>query len=268
MQTIEIKSIQKVTSRIGLGCGRLFGRHDFKNSALIVEEALKLGIRYFDLAPSYGMGTAEEVVGQVIGNSKEITIATKVGIPRPSYSNKFKFLKSTLKPILDSIKPVKKTLQKVLMNNTITPIERNDFLFTRDAVEKSLLESLKLLRRESVDVYLLHEPRAHQLNGDLLEIFKNLKQKKLISTFGVGVRDVAQPLNTFGDIWQSKWPGNLIDTYNRSQFYIWHGVLRSQLENNSSTALRKTLELSLMNSPNSIILISASKPNQLKELLC
>jgi len=41
----------------------------------MLETALNLGIRYFDLALSYGMGTAEEVLDAVFGNSRDVVVA-------------------------------------------------------------------------------------------------------------------------------------------------------------------------------------------------
>ena len=95
MNQIDFLPIGRKVSQIGLGCGRLVGRSTLIQSARIVETALDLGIRYFDVAPSYGMGTAEEVLGHVTGDSKEVVIATKVGIPRPHYSARNNFLSSS-----------------------------------------------------------------------------------------------------------------------------------------------------------------------------
>lgn len=83
MQQIELKPLGRRVSCLGLGCARLDGRIGLRRSARLIEAALDLGITYFDVAALYG--TAEEALGQVIGNSKEIVVATKVGPPRVAY---------------------------------------------------------------------------------------------------------------------------------------------------------------------------------------
>ena len=79
MNQIDFLPIGRKVSQIGLGCGRLVGRSTLIQSARIVETALDLGIRYFDVAPSYGMGTAEEVLGHVTGDSKMLSLLLRLG---------------------------------------------------------------------------------------------------------------------------------------------------------------------------------------------
>ena len=69
-------------SRIALGCGRLTAGAGLKRSEAIIKAALEGGITHFDVAPSYGLGSAEDAVGILLGNTA-VTITTKVGIPRP-----------------------------------------------------------------------------------------------------------------------------------------------------------------------------------------
>ena len=95
------------TSRGGLGCGSLVGHDSFRTAARLVENALDLGIRYFDTAPLYGMGTAEEVLGAVVGSNPDVVIATKIGIGRPPYSPLKAAVRRYAKPLLDRSRPLK-----------------------------------------------------------------------------------------------------------------------------------------------------------------
>ena len=86
MKMVLVPGIARPITQIALGCGRLNGRLERRSSARIVEAALALGIRHFDTAPSYGMGTADEVLGSVLSGVDGVTITSKVGIARPQYS--------------------------------------------------------------------------------------------------------------------------------------------------------------------------------------
>lgn len=269
MQYIDLKPLGKRTSRIGLGCGRLVGRSSLRDSAKIIELALKLGIRYFDVAPSYGMGTAEEVIGEVIGNSKQIAVATKVGIPRPVYSAKDNFVRQFSKPILDILFPLKCLALKYYMRPKVATFTQKPFNFSREAIRASLQESLEKLRRNFVDVYLAHEPRPANFCQSTEQCFIDLKKSGLISTYGVGVGAAEDAWIRFGSIWQSRWPDEEQKKYKHDVTYIWHGAIKNYSQRimakrvHPGALVRKVLE----QSPDSILLVSCSTTTHLKELL-
>lgn len=270
MQYIDLKPLGKRTSRIGLGCGRLVGRSSLRDSAKIIELALKLGIRYFDVAPSYGMGTAEEVIGAVIGNSNQIAVATKVGIPRPLYSAKANFVRRLSKPILDNLLPLKWITLKYYMRPKIATFTREPFSFSYEAIRTSLQESLKKLRRNFVDVYLAHEPNPANFCESMEQCFIDLRKSGLITAYGVGVGAAEDAWVRFGSIWQSRWPDEEQKKYKHDVTYIWHGAIRRQSQLRTmakpvhpGTLVRKVLE----QSPDSILLVSCSTATHLKELL-
>jgi len=74
-------------SVIGFGCWGASGKgswtgHRDDDQITAIKEAINSGINFFDVAPIYGMGHAEEVLGRAIaGKREEIFIATKAGIP-------------------------------------------------------------------------------------------------------------------------------------------------------------------------------------------
>lgn len=73
-------------SEIGLGCGGNAGmmvRGSASDQARIVARALELGINYFDTAPDYGDGIAEDNLGRVLGAmGQRPVINSKVEIRR------------------------------------------------------------------------------------------------------------------------------------------------------------------------------------------
>ena len=69
-------------SVIGLGTNN-FGLRDDVEAEPIVQQALDLGINYFDSAESYGGGKAEDALGRALGKRRqEAVISTKWGTTR------------------------------------------------------------------------------------------------------------------------------------------------------------------------------------------
>ena len=66
----------------GGGIGQVWGHTTREESVRAVHRALDLGINYFDVAPAYGDGEAEEVLGIALkGRREEAVVGTKVKVP-------------------------------------------------------------------------------------------------------------------------------------------------------------------------------------------
>jgi len=267
MRCDDFLSIGKSTSQIGLGCGRLVGRLSLRQSAALMEAALDLGIRYFDVAPSYGMGTAEEVLGEVLEGWNEVTIATKVGIPRPPYSARANFLRSLVMPVFNRQRSLKVLARRVLPRRS--SFTRAPFDFSSAAVRASLEESLEKLRRDSVDVFLAHEPDASDLVASVEERFQGLVREGLITAYGAGVAAAGDRWTPFGSIWQSRWTWGEIAGYHHDVSYIFHGLVRSAVPapGAGSPHVSALVRAALDEAPKSILLVSASTPSRLRDVL-
>src|SRR5262245_32083549 len=124
----EISLFGRTTTRIGLGCGRLIGGTSFRTSARLVEAALELGIRHFDVAPSYGLGTAEDVLGAVPGGVRDVTVTTKIGAPRPANPPQRGWVHRQAKFLLDRAGGLKTLARRMLVRRTARPAKpRYDF---------------------------------------------------------------------------------------------------------------------------------------------
>ena len=128
------------TTRMGLGTaplGGLFAEVSPQAALDTVDAAWDLGVRFFDTAPLYGSGLAEERLGQALSGRPrdEYTVSTKVGrVLRPgTASPEFRGA-----PALEAV-----------------------FDFSADGVRRSLAGSLRRLRLDAVDVLLLHDPEEH-----------------------------------------------------------------------------------------------------------
>ena len=82
----KVAKIEEEISAIGIGCWNFGGDWDStedNNSAKIVCTAVDMGINFFDVAPVYGWGLSEKVLGKVLkenGLRNKVLIASKGGL--------------------------------------------------------------------------------------------------------------------------------------------------------------------------------------------
>ena len=82
MQYAQLGRTGLAVSRAGFGgggIGQVWGTTDEDEAIAAVHRALDLGITFFDVAPSYGDGKAEEALGKALeGRTEPVVVATKV----------------------------------------------------------------------------------------------------------------------------------------------------------------------------------------------
>ena len=140
-----------------------------ENDALsTLENAWEKGIRYFDTAPLYGTGMAEERLGKFLKtkNRNDFVVATKVG-----------------RLIVDT--NFSKAAQKFIGS----PKNKDSiFDFSYDGIMKSFEDSLQRLQLDYVDVLHLHDPYNHpdhfeQARKGAIKAMIKLKDQKAEAVF-------------------------------------------------------------------------------------
>ena len=127
-----------------------WGDVDDEESKKAIHRSLDLGINFFDTADIYGLGHSEDILGKIIGNKKEIIIATKAG--------------------------------NVSRNNQFTVD------YSKDHILKACDASLKRLKRNEIDYYQLHSARMQHLqNGECIETLKQLQKEGKIRYWGLSL---------------------------------------------------------------------------------
>lgn len=134
----------------------------------VLEHAWNAGLRFFDTAPLYGMGLAEQRLGVALkGRPRDaFTLATKVG----------RVLRAGNSPESDQFWRGVPALHPV-------------FDFTYDGVMRSVEESLQRLGLERVDLLHLHDPDDHfeeALNG-AYPALDRLRSEGLVGALGAGM---------------------------------------------------------------------------------
>jgi D-threo-aldose 1-dehydrogenase len=137
----------------------------------MVDRAWQAGIRFFDTAPLYGNGLAEQRLGKVLRERirGDFTLATKVG----------RLLRADAMP-----EPGQVFRGAPSMN----PV----FDFSYDGVMRSFEESLIRLGMERIDVLHIHDPDNHfnQALEGAYRALDSLRDDGLISAVGAGMNQV------------------------------------------------------------------------------
>jgi len=207
--------------RIGFGCGRLVGGSSFKESALLLETAAELGIRYFDVAPSYGLGSAERVLGEVLGGDTQFEIATKVGISRPKNATLLSAARSFVAPVVRRVGPLKQLALSYLSRQVNRQELNNNELLA------SFEESLHLLKRDSVDVLFLHEAIGID-NPETRQFFEQMYRAQKCRYFGAAISAQKTDIQ-FGNAVQMGFGPNFEPPNSITKISV-HGVVRADLE--------------------------------------
>ncbi|SEQ71572.1 Predicted oxidoreductase [Virgibacillus subterraneus] len=153
MKKITLGNSDLEVSTIGLGCMRMNDLTPMK-AKHVINNALDLGINFFDHADIYGDGKSEEVFAEALklspANREEMVLQTKCGI-RSGY-----------------------------------------FDFSKEHILKSADDSLQRLGTDFIDILLLHRPDALVEPEEVAEAFTRLKESGKVRRFGVSNQNTMQ----------------------------------------------------------------------------
>lgn len=128
-----------------------WGPSDDDVSAKAIETAIAAGINFFDTADFYGLGHAEELLGKTVGNRSDMIVASKVG-------------------------------QKVGTDGKIA------IDYSKAHVIKACEDSLRRLKRDTIDFHQLHVARMQHLeNGECIEAMQQLQQEGKVRYWGISL---------------------------------------------------------------------------------
>jgi len=187
MEQIALGDTGRTTTRLGFGCSSLMGAMGRRASLTILESAYDAGIRHFDVAPMYGYGEAESCLGEFLQRHRDqVTVTTKYGIPPAKNSSLILAARRVAGPLIKTLPSLKHRLAQAA-NAATRPSEKATF--TPQQAKTSLERSLAALRTDHIDLWLLHEVSAADLQDDaLLRFLEQEAQTGAIGTFGIGSR--------------------------------------------------------------------------------
>lgn len=154
MEFTTISGTSLRASRIGLGTwaigGSGWGGTDEADAITTIRAAIERGITFIDTAPVYGFGRAEEIIGKALsesGQRSQMVIATKAGL---SWKG-----------------------QRIFRDSS------------SNRIRAELVDSLRRLRTDIIDLYQVHWPDPNTSIGETAETLAELKAQGKIRAIGV-----------------------------------------------------------------------------------
>ena len=170
-QKVGMKRVDLELTRLSLGTAPLAGLFksvDISESDQLIHTALDNGMNYFDTAPLYGHGLAEERLGRILSNvTKPFVLQTKVG------------------RVLNWVEKADPVPWFPDADPHIQPV----FDYSADGIKRSLEESLKRLGVDHVDIALMHDAENHipEAINIAYPVLADLKRQGVIKAVGIGI---------------------------------------------------------------------------------
>lgn len=145
------------TSCLGFGCASLGSRVAADDGLHAMGAAYDAGVTWFDFAPLYGGGRAEEIAGQFLKTRRgRVQVCSKVGLAPAARSG----LKAMLMPVARRAVRAVPQLRGRLRGRGLQAADR--LPLTPELIRNTLETSLRRLGTDYLDLYALHdaEPAA------------------------------------------------------------------------------------------------------------
>ncbi len=149
-----------MSARIGFGCASLGSRVSARAGTRTLMRAFDAGVTWFDVAPSYGDGAAESILGAAfVGRRDQVTLCTKVGILPPAPS----LAKRLAKPLLRTALALAPQLRPHVRRHRPAVVKPP---LVASAIEPGIEASLRRLGTDYVDVLAMHDAAAEEVVRD------------------------------------------------------------------------------------------------------
>ncbi len=161
---------------LGFGGATLTNLKSLKEILQLLDLAFYKGIRHFDTAPLYGQGYSEVIYGKFLKDKRqEITLTTKFGLGENNETEKIPV--TLILPLNYLVKSITKKLKRSNEESSPffagLPYRKID----KNSIQKSFEKSLKRLKTDYVDYYLVHEGLPSFLTEEAFSYLLALKKK-------------------------------------------------------------------------------------------
>ncbi|MET3932812.1 aldo/keto reductase [Arthrobacter sp. OAP107] len=276
-----------VTSRIGLGVATLMREGRSSRRLSVIEEALESGVRHFDVAPLYGLGAAEKELGRALEQcGHDTTVATKYGLQPSRAAQMLSAVQGPIRRMLKASPGLRNLARSYGGSSGVEPVPSIDDL------NSSVLRSLDHLRRETVDLLLLHEIawshewaevwlRASTTDGRRYRELGIASRRELLPSYpeyvvsgNHPIQTESNPFETREEYFRSIRYGLVSGHFNMlNSFLAEDAPSKASLERLTGAPLRSAADLvvflcglQLARSSDSIVLIGSTKPKNIQSV--
>lgn len=260
MHGVKLKRSGLVTSRLGFGTSRLHWC-EAKVRRRLIDAAFEAGFVHFDTAPAYGDTLSEIELGRALhGRREKVVLATKYGLPSDPFI-------VAIPQLSNALRTARAVSRKIGIQSKKQPL-------TATELRRSLEASLRRLRTDYVDLFLLHEPapdRIPDLNS-LRDALAELKRSGLVRHVGLAgdwkgiapLKSWADPLNPVIQTSEQGWLSDQVPD-------ITYGALAAGPQTIGQRGLtsivaESRLAAALTRRPDGVVLVSTTKPERLLDL--
>jgi aryl-alcohol dehydrogenase-like predicted oxidoreductase len=161
MRRVRLGETGIETSCLGFGCASLGSRVAAADGVRAMAAAFDAGVTWFDLAPLYGGGRAEEIAGPFLrGRRDAVQICSKVGLAPAGQGG----LKALLMPLARRVVATVPSLRSRIRGRGMQAAVRLEL--TAEVIHAGLEASLRRLGTDRLDLYALHDADAGALGRD------------------------------------------------------------------------------------------------------
>jgi aryl-alcohol dehydrogenase-like predicted oxidoreductase len=177
------------TSVLGMGCASLGSRIPAAHGRRMLDSAFERGVTWYDVAPSYGAGQAEDILAPFLASRRDrVFVCSKVGLAPPRHNGTMRLAYALGRPMLGLAQGLRKRFRAIkATRNVRIPL-------TPDLIETSIEATLRRLGTDHLDVFALHDPDPADLARDeVLTALEKLKTRGLTRYISVaGTEEAAR----------------------------------------------------------------------------
>ncbi len=167
---VQLPGTDMTSSVIGFGCASLGSRVSRQQGLSALNLAFDSGVTWYDVAPAYGAGEAEPVIGEFLrGRRDKVLLCSKVGVIPPARNDALKLVYAAARPVLTVASGLRRKFRRIsATRNQTLPL-------TADFISTSIERSLQRLGADYLDVFALHKPSVEDLQrDDVLRALENI----------------------------------------------------------------------------------------------
>jgi aryl-alcohol dehydrogenase-like predicted oxidoreductase len=161
MRKVQLPGFDRPVSAIGFGCASLGSRVSASKGLNALHSAFESGVDWFDLAPAYGAGEAEQIFSRFLaGRRDRVVVCSKVGRAPPRRNALIKLVYGAARPLAGALRGLRQRFRNMpSTRNVAVPL-------TPEFIVLSLEQSLRRLGTDHLDIFALHAPAIGDVTRD------------------------------------------------------------------------------------------------------